>query len=361
MNRRPFVDTRLDSLAVAATSEDEQAVVPAPFGEAPAPTGADDRPGGETFAADEDDHAYRVKLDMFEGPLDLLLHLIRKHELDILDIPVSFITEKYLEYLDLLTSVQIDVASEYLVMAATLTHIKSKMLLPQEPSDQADEDGEVEMMDPRAELVRRLLEYQKYKHAADQLGGRAALGRDIFPRGASEPVPEGPTPLAPGNVFKLFDAFEKVLKRAHQEADHQVLFERVGIAERIIELTELLHDNQRMRFDDLFVVTDADGNPKEPTRFELVVTFLALLEMCKMRVALIVQDDPLGEIVIEFAAKHQRPEHAPPNRADAVLHPDADPWQDSGDAEGVGMDEDLDEAAAEEPLPEEETSVSEEP
>lgn len=358
MNRRPFVDTRLDSLAVAATSEDEQAVVPAPAGEAPTATQeANEGPVGDTNVSDEDDHAYRVKLDMFEGPLDLLLHLIRKHELDILDIPVSFITKKYLEYLDLLTSVQIDVASEYLVMAATLTHIKSKMLLPAEPSDQADEDGEVELMDPRAELVRRLLEYQKYKHAAAQLGGRAALGRDVFARGASEPIPEGPTPLAPGNVFKLFDAFEKVLKRAHQEADHQVLFERVGIAERIVELTELLHDNQRMRFEDLFVVTDADGNPKEPTRFELVVTFLALLEMCKMRVALIVQDDPLGEIVIEFAAKHRRPEHAAPDRADAVLHPDADPWQDSGDAGGI----DFDEVDDEDSFPAEDTNVSEEP
>lgn len=278
--------------------------------------------------ASEDERAgdvYRIKLDVFEGPLDLLLHLIRKHELDILDIPVGFITEKYLEYLDLMQSVQIDVASEYLVMAATLTHIKSKMLLPAEPTDQEDEEGEAMFLDPRAELVRRLLEYQKYKQVAAQLGGRAAVGRDIFPRGNSEPVPEGPAPLAQGSVFKLFDAFSKVLERAHQEADHQVMFERVGIAERIVELTELLHDNGRMRFEDLFIITDEDGNPREPTRLELVVTFLAILEMCKMRVARVLQDDPLSEIVIEFAKKNAEPGPSPDGETHAAPSPEGHP------------------------------------
>lgn len=324
--------TRLDSVAVAAESEDEQAVGAA----APAASEAAPEPPDDDAAPEPpDDDAYRVKLDVFEGPLDLLLHLIRKHELDILDIPVSFITKKYLEYLNLMTSVQIDVASEYLVMAATLTHIKSKMLLPAEPTDQEDDESEPEYTDPRADLVRRLLEYQKYKYAAEQLGGKAALGRDVFTRGTREPVPEGSAPLAQGSVFKLFDAFEKVLERVHQEADHQVLFERVGIAERIVELTEMLQDNQRMRFEDFFVMADADGNPKEPTRLDLVVTFLALLEMCKMRVARVLQDDALGEIVIEFAAKHP-PAQAETQGAvggtehshDAVLHPDVDPWQE---------------------------------
>jgi segregation and condensation protein A len=299
-----------------------------------APTGAEGEAAktpsdGEPAEEVIDPDAYRVKLDVFEGPLDLLLHLIRKHELDILDIPVSFITEKYLEYLKLMEEVQIDVASEYLVMAATLTHIKSKMLLPAEPSDQEDEDGEAEFIDPRAELVRRLLEYQKYKQAAEQLGSRSALGRDVFQRGNAEPVPEGPAPLAGGNVFKLFDAFSKVLERSHREADHQVLFERVSIAERIVELTEMLHDHGQMRFDDLFVITDADGNPREPTRLELVVTFLALLEMCKMRIARVLQPDPLGEIELELAAKRveESGSSEPPLDEDAVLPPDADPWQ----------------------------------
>jgi segregation and condensation protein A len=257
------------------------------------------------LAADErnDDEVYRVKLDVFEGPLDLLLHLIRKHELDILDIPVGFITEKYLEYLDLFRELYIDVASEYLVMAATLTHIKSKLLLPQNPADDGEGDGELfDESDPRADLVRRLLEYQKYKDAALQLGGRPALGRDVFPRGLRDVVAEGQPELAPVSVFKLFEAFERVLTRANQVADHEVLFEKVSITERIVELTELLSEKRRMTFEQLFGL----GRDKEvtPSRMELVVTFLALLEMCKMRVARITQPDPLGELVVELAAKH---------------------------------------------------------
>ena len=242
-----------------------------------------------------DDDVYRVELDVFEGPLDLLLHLIRKHELDILDIPISFITKKYLAYLDLMKSLHIDVASEYLVMAATLAHMKSKTLLPASGDDDGDE--EAEEVDPRAELVRRLLEYQKYKQVADHLGSRATLGRDVFARGGKEPEPEGPAPLAPGNVFRLFDAFEQVLKRADQTADHQVLFERVSISERIVALTELLQERRRLPFVALF-----EGDDK-PNKMTLVVTFLALLEMGKLRVIRVLQDDSLGEIFVEYAPK----------------------------------------------------------
>jgi segregation and condensation protein A len=247
---------------------------------------------------------YRVKLDVFEGPLDLLLHLIRKHELDILDIPVGFVTEKYLEYLSLMQELSIDVASEYLVMAATLAHIKSKMLLPPDPNAADDEEGEAgEEADPRAELVRRLLEYQKYRHAAEEIADRAAVGRDMFPRGSAEPMPEGPAPLASFEPFRLFDAFQKVLKRADQVADHQVLFERVSIADRIVELTELLHERRRLVFDELFEQVEEETGPRPPTRLELVVTFLALLEMGKMRVVRIVQEQALGPIVVELSAK----------------------------------------------------------
>jgi segregation and condensation protein A len=267
---------------------------------------------------------YRVEVEGFEGPLDLLLQIIRKHELDILDIPVGFITEKYLEYLQVMQELEIDVASEYLVMAATLVHIKSKTLLPPDPSAAADEDGAVEEEeDPRAELVRRLLEYQKYKQAAAQLGSRAALGRDVFARGSAEPVLEAAAPLAPVGVFKLFEAFERVLARAKQTADHQVLFERMSITERIVELTELLDSRRRMRFDQLFLL-GKDGQPIEPTRFELVVTFLALLEMAKMRIARITQDDPLGDLWVEFSAK--RLDGAPPEvTSDSPGHASPDP------------------------------------
>jgi segregation and condensation protein A len=283
------------------------------------------------------DDAYRVSLDVFEGPLDLLLHLIRKHELDILDIPIGFITTKYLEYLDLMGELQIDVASEYLVMAATLAHIKSKMLLPPDPNQEGDEEGEGEEEDPRAELVRRLLEYQKYKHVADQLGGRAILGRDTFRRGNKEPSPEGPAQLAAFSVFKLFDAFERVLKRANQVADHQVLFERVSLTERIVELTEMLTTRRRMRFDELF-----EG---EASRMDLVMTFLALLEMCKMRVARIAQDDPLGELFVELPPKTlDSHHHAPiptPERSGLTTDDEADdepPSIDNPSSEPSGSD-----------------------
>src|SRR5215468_3757662 len=141
------------------------------------------------------DTQYVVALPAFEGPLDLLLHLIQKHELDILDIPVSFITEKYLEYITLMQELSIDIASEYLVMAATLAHIKSKSLLPTPPEGQDDELLEEEL-DPRQELIRRLLEYQKYKQAAFDLSERGSLGRDVFLRGTEAAVVEGPAPLA---------------------------------------------------------------------------------------------------------------------------------------------------------------------
>ena len=155
--------------------------------------------------------SYRVALPAFEGPLDLLLHLIQKHELDILDIPIGFVTEKYVEFILMMEQMNIDVAGEYLVMAATLAHIKSKMLLPTPPEDQ--DSTEEEEADPRAELVRRLLEYQKYKLAAEQLGTRSVLGRDVFVRGTSEAVADGPAPLASMSLFKLLDAFEVILKR----------------------------------------------------------------------------------------------------------------------------------------------------
>ena len=282
----------------AAESGDPQGTLPSvdtsPQGEPRRP------PPPEEEEAEEDPNAYKVKLDVFEGPLDLLLHLIRKHELDILDIPISFITKKYLEYLDMMTDLAIDVASEYLVMAATLAYIKSRTLLPVEPGDDGEEEEEE---DPRSELVRRLLEYQKYKHVAAQLRSRATMGKEMFERGTSEPEPEGPAPLADISVFKLFDAFDKVLKRANQKADHKVLFERVTITERIVELTELLNARRQMRFMDLFFDDEAE-TASAPSKGDLVVTFLALLEMCKMRLARIRQEDALGELIVEVRSKH---------------------------------------------------------
>src|SRR5690554_4333711 len=133
---------------------------------------------------------YSVELDVFEGPLDLLLHLVKKHELDIFDIPISFVTQKYLEYLDLLKALNLDVAGEYLLMAATLAYIKSRELLPatevSKEMDAEEAEAEGEEADPRQELIRRLLEYQKYKEAAERLGARPVVGRNIWTRGAPQ-------------------------------------------------------------------------------------------------------------------------------------------------------------------------------
>ena len=252
--------------------------------------------------------AYRVELPAFEGPLDLLLHLIQKHELDILNIPIGFITEKYVEYIFVMEKLNIDIASEYLVMAATLAHIKSKMLLPVVPSDQDELEDEQE--DPRAELVRRLLEYQKYKLAAEQLGSRSVLGRDVFVRGIAEAVDEGPAPLASMSLFKLLDAFESVLKRVQQTQGHQIDFERISITDRINQLSDILRERPSISFDDLFAA--------DRSRADIIVTFLALLEMTRLKMTRITQESPYSSIFIELAVRDEGENPGDPTEGEQV-------------------------------------------
>ena len=278
------------SAARATRSSSREAQAPTPIREATAA-------GAEAL---DNDNAYRIALPQFEGPLDLLLHLIQQHELDILDIPVSFITQKYLEYLSLMRSLTIDLASEYLVMAATLTHIKSKMLLPVVPKDQDGDGLPEEEVDPREELVRRLLEYQKYKAAGADLAERGTLGKDIFPRGIPEPVPEGPAPFAEVGVFSLFDALEKLIKRTNVKFEHEVNFDRISITERIVQLTERLSGRRRATFEEL-VLDDPARKGAALTKFDIVITFLAILEMARMKLLRIYQSDPLATIHLELS------------------------------------------------------------
>ncbi len=255
----------------------------------------DEQPVPPAAPAEEAEHVdggYRVALPTFEGPLDLLLHLIQQHELDIRDIPIGFITEKYVEYIKLMQELNIDVASEYLVMAATLAHIKSKMLLPTPPADQDDMDG-LDDLDPRGELVRRLLEYQKYKHAAAELSDRSLLGRDVFARGAPAPSVDGPAPLAAISLFSLLDAFQAVLSRAKVTIDHEIDLERFSITDRINELVDVLRLRPSIPFEDLFTGVRSRG--------EMIVTFLALLEMTRLRITRLSQDAPLAPILIELS------------------------------------------------------------
>jgi len=220
----------------------------------------------------EDRADYTFRLEGFEGPLDLLLHLIQKNELDIFNIPISLITEQYLEYLHLMKVLNLDIAGEYLLMASTLLHIKSKMLLPKssEPEDAEEED-------PRAELVRRLLEYQKYKNLALEMEKRPLLDRDVFIRLAPEALEEEPEEeKIEVNLFELLEAFREVLKRVKPETVHEVILEHISVEAKILEILEILgKENRSIAFHRLF--------PEQASRRLVVVTLLAILELVKMR------------------------------------------------------------------------------
>ncbi len=270
---------------------------------------------------------YQVELDVFEGPLDLLLHLVKKHELSILDIPIAFVTEKYLSYLDALSGLDIDVAGEYLLMAATLCHIKSRELLPNPEKDDEDEategDGQTaaeEDLDPRADLIKRLLEYQKYKEAADQLGQRPVVGRNVWSRGASaeDAVAEGIdadaiAPLAAFPVHKLIEAFDRVMRQAKIKVSHEVTIDRLSVSQKIAELTDRLEATGQITFSSMFsFLRDGVERTMDEVRHEAVVTFLALLEMAKLRLISLRQHVTEGgpaddeEIYIERAAGDMR-------------------------------------------------------
>jgi segregation and condensation protein A len=230
---------------------------------------------------------YTVRLEMFEGPLDLLLHLIHKNELDITNIPIALITEQYLEYLKLMKVLNLDMAGEYLLMASTLLYIKSKMLLPA-----SSEEGEEEGEDPRAELVRRLLEYQKYKAAAAELEKRPMLDRDVFLRSTSMEVEDaGEEERVEVNLFELIEAFRKILERVKTEEFHEVILDRLSVEEKAQEIFSLLQREKRsMAFHLLF--------PEQASRRVIIITFLAILELVKMKLVRVFQLTPFETIRI---------------------------------------------------------------
>lgn len=229
---------------------------------------------------------YQVKLEMFEGPLDLLLHLIREHQLNILDIPMATITDEYLRYLTLMQELDLDVAGEFLLMAATLIHIKSKMLLPPE---EAAEGEEAEEEDPRAELVDRLLEYKKFKEAAQTLGLLESEQALLHRRGAPaiELTVEGPLSVS---LFELMRAFRDVLRRADVLALLEITAEELNVGQRIVLLLDRLAAESPLEFVGLFA-----GSTR---RAEIIVTFLALLELLRRRLATARQAEPMGPIMI---------------------------------------------------------------
>jgi segregation and condensation protein A len=231
--------------------------------------------------------SYTVRLEMFEGPLDLLLHLIHKNELDITNIPIALITEQYLEYLKLMKVLNLDMAGEYLLMASTLLYIKSKMLLPA-----SSEEGEEEGEDPRAELVRRLLEYQKYKEAAAELEKRPMLDRDVFLRSTPMEIEDaGEEERVEVNLFELIEAFRKILERVKTEEFHEVILDRLSVEEKAQEIFSLLQREKRsMAFHLLF--------PEQASRRVIIITFLAILELVKMKLVRVFQLTPFETIRI---------------------------------------------------------------
>jgi segregation and condensation protein A len=239
--------------------------------------------GNDSYS--EERSPYTVRLEVFEGPLDLLLHLIHKNELDIFNIPIALITEQYLDYLKLMKVLNLDIAGEYLLLASTLLHIKSKMLLPT-PSEEEEEEGE----DPRAELVRRLLEYQKYKNAAAELEKRPMLDRDVFirlmPAETEKPAEEERMEVS---LFELLEAFRQVLERTKPESFHEVILERISVEEKIEEiLSRLQRENRSIAFHLLF--------PEQAPLRLVIVTFLAILELVKMKRVRIFQAVPFETI-----------------------------------------------------------------
>jgi segregation and condensation protein A len=262
------------------------------------------------------DTSYNVELEVFEGPLDLLLHLVRKHELDIFDIPIAFITEKYLEYLDLMTSLNLDIAGEYLLMAATLAHIKSRELLPTpEAADDGEEGEGDDGVDPREELIRRLLEYQKYKEAAANLDGRPVVGRNVWVRGAprqdvlADEVDLGAdAPLAPVPIARLLSALERVLKRARVMVAHNVQVDRLSVSDRMNQLVDRLNEENEFSFQSCFAFVERGDLTSDQLKHEVVVTLLAILEMARLRLIAISQPEGETEIRIRLAAEdlHQR-------------------------------------------------------
>jgi segregation and condensation protein A len=232
---------------------------------------------------------YAVKLDIFEGPLDLLLYLIKKNEIDIYNIPIALVTEQYLQYLKIIKELNLDLAGEYLVMAATLIHIKSRMLLP--PPDEPEEEEE----DPRAELVRQLLEHKTFKEAAENLKERPLLERDVFTRAALLPEEAEKTiteeeELIEVNVFELIEAFHRVVSQLDRKELLEIDLEKLSLTDIINEIMDQLSLTKSSSFEDLL--------KGKRDRRRVIYTFLAILELVKLRMIKAYQTSIFGVIRI---------------------------------------------------------------
>jgi len=236
-----------------------------------------------------EDSDYKVQLEIFEGPLDLLLYLIKKDEIDIYDVSIERITRQYLDYIDTFKMLNIELASEFIVMAANLMYIKSRELLPKEvqpPDEEADED------DPRWELIRQLVEYKKFKEAAGFLGIQEVKADELFVTTPEMPDLEAPVmSMGQVGIFDLIRAFQRVLKRFENTDDfREIVNDRFTVADKIEELLNVVPEGGRVRFESLFSSASSRG--------EVIITFLAMLELIKLNHLQVEQEQLLGEIVI---------------------------------------------------------------
>ncbi len=236
---------------------------------------------------------YKVKLEIFEGPLDLLLYLIKRDEIDIYDISIERITRQYLEYIQAFKELNVDLAGEFVVMAANLIYLKSRSLLPvdqQPPDEDAEED------DPRWELIRQLIEYKKFKEAALQLHSRELEQERMFTRdgGAAAALADAPLRLGEVGIFQLINAFQNVIKRVEAREDLREIFgDHFTVSDKIDVILGRVANGGRIRFSELF--------GEIASRVEIVVTFLALLELIRLKQIQAIQPSPFGEIEIAAA------------------------------------------------------------
>ena len=243
---------------------------------------------------------YKLKLETFEGPLDLLLYLVKKNEINIYDIPIAQVTEQYLEYIDLMKFLNLDIVGDFLVMAATLIHIKSKMLLPPDPSE-----VEPEEKDPRDELVQRLLEYQKFKEIAQDLEQKACVRQDLFPRLVDEEKmtelkEEAKEVFFEVTLFDLITAFTKALRRLPPEKAYEIMQEEYTVDQKIHDILHLLMNQ------DCIVLNELLGRAK--TKMEIIVTFLGILELIRLKEIVVVQRHLFDEIEIIRNKENLMPE-----------------------------------------------------
>lgn len=236
--------------------------------------------------------SYKVKLEVFEGPLDLLLYLIKKNEVDIYDIPITSVTEQYLEYLELMRMLDLNIAGEFLVMAATLIHIKSKMLLPPEEKEILPEEEE----DPREELVRRLLEYKRFKEAAGVLQDLEGQRRQMFTRAATIELESGEK-FFEASLFDLITALTKVLKDVPRDVFQEIVKDEFTVEQKVHDLLHMLVEKSVIFISELF------SNAKN--KLEIIATFLAVLELIRLKEILVVQKDRFGEIEVIRNEKHR--------------------------------------------------------